>query len=59
MVPCIIDCHSSCSQVIIYQYDSYQVSNNLGVGSVSEWTPEMEDYVENEFKPKMMDTISE
>ena len=45
-------------QIVIHEYDSFQVRTNLGVDDINLWTNEMYDYVEGTFKPKMMETIS-
>lgn len=44
------------SQVVIYQYDSYQLEKNTGV-EPKNWTEEICRYVEIEFLPRMLSTI--
>ncbi|XP_023340527.1 palmitoleoyl-protein carboxylesterase NOTUM isoform X3 [Eurytemora carolleeae] len=46
------------SQVLIYLYDSYQLSNAVGK-SPAHWDPEMCRYVEDLFRPDMEETVAD
>ena len=45
------------SQIVIFQYDSFQLDNNLG--NPSRWTEEHCEYAETQFQPKLMESIEQ
>lgn len=46
------------SQMIIYQYDSYQVANNIGK-QPKDWTADECQYATYEFRPKMLNVMDD